>query len=768
MNGVSSAYRDRVHSYNSKKLKELYTEHKEYCAATAQLLKPMESEAVKFSKCAYSEKFKPECYFKKVDQRTIKACAREDALSRGKGVPIVSRHVSEKGTRRYYVTSWPHFVKYIYPRVTGIKKSFYENIYLDDLCRVFVDIDYALHPFMPAAGTEEATNAAFKKCHEKLSNIVTQFIYALKEWIETVYASENVLVTDVFVIDSSSTKKFSQHLIIHLDNDQTRFNSSMDLLNLFDYIGRTSLLQEIKEASASVSVSASAAVETPKDYNPFFWPPNIKADLLRIVSLLDSKKSTEQNDDNNNNNGDDHHMDVEEKENRPQQATDIYEKTNANNNGIVGSKEFITDMTVFGNTSRELRIVGSTKYGESRHLKLMTHLRFEDDCIIMKNRTTCCSIMDSYITDPDLFSQLLVCFIPENVHISKILSFDIVNNQKMKKIIEREEQKHFASMSPLNRENISRGASSSSSSQVRCHSSTRTSIVDKMVEEKFHTMADMKADYAQFPPEMKELFALFSDEAKREYVFEVIGNDIKRQNPHLEDETFGWTRFRTEDDFYSLSFGTSSKHCEIKGDEHSKNHVYYVVLLKSKCFYQRCWSPSCCDIVSNRTFGRYAKPGTLEQQGNDDGEDESYPLRELQSRVFDEVGNRSKSCKGESRYLSTDIWSMIQDYILMHKSMVNMYKKFKNGTLNDDMQTAAILNYDNKKNNTTTMTTTTTPVHDVEADSDIDLSLSFEEDDNDNVIKDTECMSRLSNLQFFYGGGDAKSFKLDPTIEDLF
>lgn len=597
----------------------------------------VKEEVLLFCKDAYKDNFDSQCYIKRTDKRTIKVCAYQDAQSRGKGVPVISRHVSEKGTRRYYVSSWANFIRDIYPKTRGIHKSFYENIYLDDPCRLYVDIDLDIGDVVPE-GYEPNSVSSFERYTEILHNHVMKLVDSLKNFIETVYTG--VKMTDVFVLDSSShstkKRKFSHHLIFHLDNDTTRFESSADLSSLFGYICQSSFLCELKGVNQTS--------------NPFFWPSDIKTRVIKHENCAES-------------------MEIE-----PEVS--------------IRNRNFIADMSVFGNTSREFRIVGSTKYGENRHFKLIRHCHFSNVDQGSNSSTMKKIDFDNTLTNIDSFGRLLICYVDEKVPVTKLLTFDMTNERSFNSMLV--EFKKCDAIEPSGK--IGRSPTLAGKKRTNSH--------DKIVEDDFCGMMDMKNDYERFPASMKKLFCDFSNEAKREYVFDVIAADIVRQNPQLTGETIEWTRYVPRDGSHVVSYRTSSKYCELKGDDHSNNHVFYVTWLKSKCYYQRCWNAECCRSRENtslvRITGKETKSGDDDDDENSrDGDvDDENKRMDDQSHKFYEEHRHVKSCKSNTRQLSTDTWQLIQDFLHVQTSMVEMYKKFKTGALDDEIKTIAIMDYE--------------------------------------------------------------------------
>ena len=657
--------------------------------------KEVQEGSLFYCKDAYKEQFDSECYIRKTDKRTIKQCAYEDAKSRGRGIVVVSRHVSEKGTRRYYVSSWPHFVKTIYPSIKGKGKSFYENIYLEDPCRLYIDIDLDISDVVPAGSSPESI-AIFDKYTKVLHAHVVKMVLATKRLLEALYPG--VRVTDVFFIDSSShatkKRKFSHHLIFHLDGDATFFQNSGDLLRLFNYIEKTSFL------------SGSRGVD--QTDNPFFWPSDIKESFK---TDRDAK--------------------IEEEEGKAVSPLPAGRS--------VKDRKFIVDISVFGNSSREFRIVGSTKYGENRHFALIKHQHFENPDFPLRSvdfKNPC--------GDFNTFGRLLVCFVCENSPIKNVLTFDFANKLALNSIMASINSKDS------NGNAINNAATGSSANSASSTYATRRVNHERVIEDDFCTTADMKENYDKLPSHLKKLFGEYSDEKRREFVFEVIASDIMRQNPQLSGETIDWTRYVTRDGSFAVSFRTSSKYCEIKGDEHNNNHVFYVVWLRSKNYYQRCWNEECCQLRQQQqqnAIPQHAQSMNDIKNGENEDEDEAShdgdaenegkrgeAASEGVSKMYEDNKN-VRTCKSQTRLLSSDTWEIIQSFLRVQMETIDVYKRYRAGEFEESMRVESMCNYE---------------VLD-------DIDLSQEDDDED---------SHGAKIEVKYECTDR--FKTDPILNDLF
>jgi hypothetical protein len=66
---------------------------------------------------------------------------------------------------------------------------------------------------------------------------------------------------------------------------------------------------------------------------------------------------------------------------------------------------------------------------------------------------------------------------------------------------------------------------------------------------------------------------------------------------------------------YYTTFRTQSKFCYIKGDQHSHSHVFFVVELVSKQWWQNCLSPGCVDTQRALKSKTQKKDSSIEPKG---------------------------------------------------------------------------------------------------------------------------------------------------------
>jgi hypothetical protein len=573
-------------------------------------------ERMAYTESAYNPVFKHEVFYKKTTHKKIKDAAKEYADSKGRGIQVISRHVAKKGTRRYYVTNWIHFVTSLYPRFDYKIKSFYENIYKGEPCRLYVDVDLYLEKYYCLPQGETISDERYARTTTMLDGFVDEFIRSLVSTLELMY--DDVFVTDVFYMDSSSKKKYSKHIVFHVNDDRAKFACSSVFLKLFTFL--SSSAKSIKRL-----LSAS-------EY-PFHWPLDCFERIRAIANGIEMEEE-------------------EGGEKEPGEFARV--------------PVYIPDMTVFGNVSREFRINGSTKYGEERHMKLVKHLhrRTIDEAAGVSKLVDCVDTpFEKYLIDPMLFTRLLICYVDQHRKINHLLDFDL------------DESIRFSSVSGEDEEDAKDPTKSKTKrkSNSSSYGDGSVKIVDDELEE-------IMEESSKFEGELKRLFELSTDVEKQNRVFEIIAQDIKSQLPHLYDVDFAPARFTVSEGSCSLSFRTSSKYCEIGDREHSHNHVYYVALLKSKCFYQRCWSPACYEKVTSyhdlKSKKKEKRPIKQDENVKPNREEEEEE-EEIISKCKAATTAGTLSCKSVTRNLSMEIWEPIQDYLNLRKRLLNSYEELK-------------------------------------------------------------------------------------------
>jgi len=179
--------------------------------------------------------------------------------------------------------------------------------------------------------------------------------------------------------------------------------------------------------------------------------------------------------------------------------------------------------------------------------------------------------------------------------------------------------------------------------------------------------------YASFSPAIKLIWPTFSNPDIREALFEKIGQDIVNQNPNLTGEDITPVSYYVggNSETHTVSFQTASKFCELRVGEHTSNHVFYVAHLKSKTFYQRCWSPACITIQQQQQQSTLEIPIMEEEELIDpnSGDDKQHiiPTTSTTGTFANSLSSGQISVKGKSHQLSIDIWKFINIFLKMDK-----------------------------------------------------------------------------------------------------
>lgn len=610
----------------------------------------------KFCPEAYNKTARVDHFRVRIGKQRIKDRAKDAANTRGRGMPVVSKHVSASGTRQYYVSSWESAFIRVFSRLHGPKKSIYENIYIDDLCRLYVDVDFGYPPALfPAPSREDLTveerttelKDALERIVAYLNAYTHNFIGALKDIFHKVYP--DVLCTDIYLQDATSEKKFSKHLIIHLNDDEARFKSSADVGAFFGFIKR-----------ALYNITKNNGMDTAADN--FFFPLDLETRVFGTSTTATK---------------------VEEEEEKETPA--LY------------ARNFMADEIVYGNTSREFRTLGSTKYGERRHLVLKSHLQLPPGDIEERRMLASKPGLEGYTSVPlpeedcvkrwDIFAQNLICYIPEDKDITRVLTFDT-------KTPPPNVNSAFAECptTTTTEELFSEANKKKPTTRTSC--STTTGI--KLVEEFGFQKVTLLRSYEKFPDQLKALFDSVYNEHKRSYIFELVAADIKSQTGHLASETLECVRYTIIDNMYVLTYGTSCHYCEIRLGEHTKNHVFYNVQLGSKCYYQRCWNEGCVNTINKGGLGmapwykvdtpQQATHDAFDDDDNEDENDQNDRLKRqdmaqnFQHNVDQPVQGTNLSVKAQTRTLSEHIWEPIQMFVNEDRLLKKLYTEFLDGT----------------------------------------------------------------------------------------
>jgi hypothetical protein len=110
-------------------------------------------------------------------------------------------------------------------------------------------------------------------------------------------------------------------------------------------------------------------------------------------------------------------------------------------------------------------------------------------------------------------------------------------------------------------------------------------------------------------------------------------------------------------------------------------------MLGPKCYWQRCWNEECCKT----RFEAYRKNETTtdERKGGGGGEeeegDDEDASNKLASKGYEDNAYVS-SCKAPTRQFSMDIWEIVNDFLVIYKSMYALYVRFRKGETIEGME----------------------------------------------------------------------------------
>lgn len=602
---------------------------------------------------------------KPLDGSSLKAKARESALERG--LEIISGHISSAGARIYYVTSWPKFHKSINVSKSMLSKSgvpsktrsFYENIYRTSTSRPYVDIDLDISEGVSSLDKNSPSFIQdFEDYVSDLRSLAMTFVASFVICLEEACKEYGVKVTEIFVMDATNQKKFSNHVVFHLDDDSTKLTDSGTLKKIVQYVRHCSNLSELEGKD--------------QERNPFFWPKcrNSPPALKKFL------------------NGDPFTKEEEE-------SFENVKKTS------------MFDLAVYGNTSREFRILGSTKCGELlRHLKLILRYvrssRSEEGegSVPSLSEFVSVEIEEQYATlDFDLFSRCLVCFTSRDVAVKSLIDFEVT--ESLVKTLETVALEVMQQCGGEEERSTKRGRAAAAflenaTKKSSCQGRREGSMI--LYEDQEATMAMMEASKHSFPPVILQMYEDCKDQKLVEYVASMIATSIKMNEVSLVNENLYPTSFSTVKGHLIMAFGSSSKYCKMAGRDHTSNHVFYTANLKRRTYSQKCWSPSCIAQKNEENVAREEAAreeelrSVLKRTADDDGNPNGGKRRKLSEEndaasiamnfINAQGGQlfsgRQESCKGDPELLPESTWQTVDAFVSLYSSLISYFKNVTN------------------------------------------------------------------------------------------
>lgn len=177
-----------------------------------------------------------------------------------KGLVVISDQISAKGWREYMVTSWPAFLNHYYLKDENVRENickgqlehcFYENIWCDEPCRFYLDIDFKL--------PKECRRETIEKLNVKVRAFCVLCIRLLRDGrhLSDQSVDKRILnTTDIFMLDSGRDDKFSIHIIFHIDDDRTKFENNRSLGIMLTYLKAITELSSDNEILKAANVSS--------------------------------------------------------------------------------------------------------------------------------------------------------------------------------------------------------------------------------------------------------------------------------------------------------------------------------------------------------------------------------------------------------------------------------------------------------------------------------------------------------------------------------
>jgi len=356
---------------------------------------------------------------KKKKPGSLKKLAKNNAvILGGPMMPVISLQYHVEGYRKYFVSNWEAFFRNIYGKYLPESRCFYENLYLENPCRFYADIEFPLDQLKSLLEGDNLDQLDQKQLVDWCWRKVDKLIAFISETISTIGSniyednqSRPMFVSKVFTSDATNPKKFSCHLVFHIGVAQVRV---------------------IKKWNASENRWYCASFNHPgyKTITPLYDGP-LQGDVVRFST------------------------------NRSLQQFSLLLLAKADNDYSVGGfkenpmrwpdSSCILDQSVYGNTVREFRLVGSTKTGDFRPLLPRAEYTFQRNTreyqyIIFKKTVDFLSanLFEDYGSLPSLLPRELIKIIIQLMFqwkLEKLELYDtIASHSSENTFLENEEQ----------------------------------------------------------------------------------------------------------------------------------------------------------------------------------------------------------------------------------------------------------------------------------------------------------------------------------------
>ena len=308
-----------------------------------------------------------------------------------------------------------------------------------------------------------------------------------------------------------------------------------------------------------------------------------------------------------------------------------------------GELKFLADLLIYKG-DREFRLVSSTKRGKGRWLNITEIINIH-----------CCGdgvFQQTIITEnpkltEKLFFDTLIYYINQNKVISSLLKCEwLINSNRLHQSIRTVNN----ASNKLARQQQEDRRRTGKKRKIKI-SSTVVAAAAGNQEEK------QKGDQ----PQNNDDDILSTGPSYYENVNElwekIACNIEEKEGLDEEGHTLTKMNYFADEGGYCVSFRSTSKYCEIKQNEHGKNHVYYVVWLLSKVYYQRCWNDDCIKNEARHLRKHYSRLSRSNENNNNDSEEDDDEID------INEEDPEKKTCRGITKYLDEELYKDINIFL---------------------------------------------------------------------------------------------------------
>ena len=130
---------------------------------------------------------------------------------------IFSKEVSSTGKRKYVVTSFGRFADYYWRKCVPTGRHYYELIRENTPCRLYFDLEFSIESNQDAQAASE----------QLMTELIEEVCCELHATFKGLFDPHEVLDRKNFVdLDSSTSSKFSRHIIVHLPKNMLFLNTA--------------------------------------------------------------------------------------------------------------------------------------------------------------------------------------------------------------------------------------------------------------------------------------------------------------------------------------------------------------------------------------------------------------------------------------------------------------------------------------------------------------------------------------------------------------